>query len=83
MPRPLPLLDQLRGLEPVHARHLDVEQDRRELLVQQPPQRLLARVGADEVGVERLEDRLQGEQVLGAVVDEQQLRAVAHLQHSP
>ena len=83
MPRPLPLLDQLRGLEAVHARHLDVEQDRRELLVEQPPQRLLARRGADEVGVERLEDRLQGEQVLGPVVDEQQLRAVGHWQHSP
>ena len=83
VPRPLPLLDQLRGLEAVHARHLDVEQDRRELLVEQAPQRLLARRGADEVGVERLQDRLQGEQVLRPVVDEQQLRPVGHREHSP
>ena len=83
MPRPLALLDQLRGLEAVHARHLDVEQDRRELLVEQAPQRLLARRGADEVGLERLEDRLQGEQVLRPVVDEQQLRPVGHRAAQP
>ena len=83
MSRPLALLDQLRGLEAVHARHLDVEQDRRELLVEQAPQRLLARRGADEIRVERLEDRLQGEQVLGAIVDQEELRPVRHGQHSP
>ena len=81
--RPLPLLDQLGGLEAVHPRHLDVEQDRRELVVQQPPQRLLARRGADEIGVERLEDRLEREQVLGPVVDQQQLGPGGHGQHSP
>ena len=83
VPRPLALLDQLRGLEAVHARHLDVEQDRRELLVEQAPQRLLARGGPDEVGLERLQDRLQGEQVLRPVVDEQQLRPVGHRRAQP
>ena len=88
MPRPLALLDQLRGLEAVEARHLDVEQDRRaNSSLEQPPQRLLARGGADELVPERLEDRLEREQVLGPVVDQQDAwRAVAHRvtrQHSP
>jgi hypothetical protein len=46
--------------------------------VEQSPQRLLARGGANELRVERLEDRLQREQVLRAVVDEQQSRLVSH-----
>src|ERR687888_156390 len=57
VPRALPLLDQLGGLEAVEARHLDVEEDDRELLL--------------EPVAERLEDRLEREQVLGAVVDEE------------
>jgi hypothetical protein len=36
-------LHQRRGLEPVHARHLHVEQHQRELLGQQPAQRLRPR----------------------------------------
>src|SRR5919198_2710368 len=71
VPRPLPLLDQLRGLEAVEARHLDVEQDDRELLLEQVPQGLLARHRGDEPVAERLEDRLQREEVVGAVVDEE------------
>ena len=79
--RPLALLDQLRGLEPVETRHLDVEQDAREVLVEERPERLLAGLRADEVLAERLEDRAQGDEVLLAVVDEQQVddRLRAHV----
>ena len=69
--RPLALLDQLGRLEAVEPRHLDVEQDHRELVVEEVAQRLLAGLGADELLPERLEDRLEREQVLGPVVDEQ------------
>ena len=80
-PRPFALLDQLCGVEPVEARHLDVEQDAREILVEKRPERLLAGAGADEVLAERLQDRAQGDEVLLAVVDEQQIddRLRAHV----
>ena len=48
--RALALLDHLGRLEPVHARHLDVEQDDREVVaVQQDAQRLRRRAGLDEL----------------------------------
>ena len=37
-----PLADERRGLEAAHPRHLDVEDDDREVLVQEVPERLLA-----------------------------------------
>ena len=79
--RPLALLDQLCRVEPVETRHLDVEQDAREVVVEQRPERLLAGLRADEVLAERLEDRSQGDEVLLAVVDEQQVddRLRAHV----
>ncbi len=83
MSRPLAPLDQLRRLEPVHPRHLDVEQDRGELVAEQVAQRLLAGGSANELLPERLEERLQREQVLGPVIDEEELRALGHTQHNP
>ena len=76
-------LDQLGGLEPVQPRHLDVEQDRGELCLEQVPERLLARSSADELLAERLEERLEREQVLGPVVDQEELCPDAHTQHKP
>ena len=83
VPRPLALLDQLGGLEAVHARHLHVEQDRGEFIVQQVAQRLFARLDTDELLAQRLEDRLEREEVLRPIVDQEQLRLLAHGQHSP
>ena len=80
---PLAPLDQLSRLEPVQPRHLDVEQDRGELFLEQVPERLLAGLRAHELLAERLEERFEREQVLGPVVDQQQLRALAHRQHNP
>ena len=79
--RPFALLDQLRRVEPVESRHLDVEQDAGEVVVEQRPERLLAGVRADEVLTERLQDRAQGDEVLLVVVDEQQVdgRLRAHV----
>ena len=84
--RALPLLDQARGLEAVDPRHLHVEQDHGEVPAEQLPERLLAGVRAHELLPERLEDGLEREQVLGAVVDEEDgrgRRRLAHGTHSP
>ena len=64
MPRALARLDQPRGLEAVHARHLHVEQDHGEVALEQAAQRGLARLRAHESLAERLENRLEREQVL-------------------
>jgi hypothetical protein len=73
--RALALLDHLRDLEPVHLRHLDVQQDHREVLaVEQDAQGLCSRFSRDEVMSERLEDRAKRDQVVRPVVDEQKRR---------
>jgi hypothetical protein len=64
-------LDHLGRLEAVQARHLHVEQDHRELTLEQAAQRVFARLGAHESLPERLEDRLEREQILGPIVDQQ------------
>ena len=71
---PLPALDVRRGLEAVHARHLHVEQDHRVVVGEQRLQRLLAGGRADQGLAEGDEDRLEREQVLRPVVDEQDPR---------
>ena len=67
----LALADERGGLEAVHAGHVDVEQDDGELVVEQCAQRLAAGVGADDVLAQLLEDRFERQQLLGLVVDEQ------------
>ena len=74
MPRPLALLDQGRGLEAVQLGHLHVEQDHGDVMAQKLPQRVLARVGVDQVLAERREDALERKQVLRPVVDEEDVR---------
>ena len=69
-------LDQLRRLEAVHAGHLHVEQNHREVALEQAAQRVLARRRAHEALPERLENRLEREQVLRAVVDEKDVDRV-------
>ena len=68
--------DELRRLEAVHARHLDVEQDDGEVLLEQRLERLLARPGRAQAHVQGLEHRREREQVLRPVVDEQDARRV-------
>ena len=73
--RPLAALDQLRELVPVEIRHLDVEQDAGEILEQQLLERRGPRRDGDEAVPERLEYRLEREEILLVVVDEQDVRA--------
>ena len=63
--------DHRGGLEAVHPRHAHVEQDRRDLHLEQLHERLVARLGAHEVVSEAAEDRLVSEEARGRVVDEQ------------
>jgi len=71
-----PALDQLGRLEAVHVRHLDIEQDRGEVVQEQPLQRLLAGAGVDDVHVQRRENGAHGQQVLRLVIDDQDVRAL-------
>ncbi len=75
---PGPLLDQLDGLEAVQPGHAHVHHDHREVAVEQPAQRLLARPGGHELPAERREHGLDGGQVLPLVVDDEDARCAAH-----
>ena len=67
----LVLPDELRRLQAVDVGHVDVEQDHRELAVQHLAQRLGARAHHDEVLPELLENAAEDQQLLGQVVDDQ------------
>jgi hypothetical protein len=69
--RPLPSTDQLRRLEAIHAGHLDVEEDERDVGLEQPGKRLRARGGGDDRPVQRSERGLQRDEVRGDVIDDQ------------
>ncbi len=56
-------LDELGQLEPVHARHPDVEHDRGEVVLQQREQRLVGRLRADQPAAAGVQDGLQRVQV--------------------
>jgi hypothetical protein len=56
--RLLALLDQLRRLQAVQARHLHVQQDHREGLAQQVEERVFAGAGLDQARPQRLQDAL-------------------------
>jgi hypothetical protein len=68
--------DVARGLEAVHTRHLHVEQNDGEVLLEQRLERLLARPRHAQAHAQRLEHRLERQQVLPPVVDEQDARRV-------
>ncbi len=78
MPAALAFADQRRGLEPVQLRHLDVEQDEREIVREQLPQRFLARPRGDQLLPERLEYRLEGQQPPGLVVYKEDVDRLMH-----
>ena len=58
-------------LEAVHVRHVDVEQDDGELLLEHLLQRLLAGAGGDDVLPQLLEDRAEDDMLVRQVVDDQ------------
>ena len=67
--RPLP--DERGGFEAVHPRHVHVEQDHGEILLEQATERFLSRTGANQVLVEIGENCLVGQHLVGAIVDNQ------------
>ncbi len=74
VPGALAALDVGGGLETVHPRHLDVQQDHREIVGEQRLERLLAGGRPYQRLVQRREDRLQCQEVLRPVVDQEDLR---------
>ena len=72
--RALALLDQRRQLDAAHARHLDVEHDRRELVPHQAEQRLVGRRRADQRAVDVAEHHLEHVEVSRLIVDDEDLR---------
>ena len=72
----LALADQGGRLEAVQLRHVDVEQDHREIVGQQPPQGLAPGVDRDDRLVQLLQHRLDGQQLVRHVVDDQDLGLV-------
>ena len=74
--RPAALADQGGSLQPIHARHVDVEQDDREVALKDLFQRLLARCGGEQILAEVLEDRPVDQQLVGPIVDDQDIGAV-------
>ena len=71
--------DQVGELEAVDPRHLHVEQDHREVPVEQQPERIVPVRGARQPMAERRKRRLEGEEVLGPVVDEEDRRGPRRL----
>ena len=62
---------QARHLEAVHFRHVHIQQDRCELLFEQPFQRLRARERPDALNAQAVQDRLVGQESRRLVVHEQ------------
>ena len=72
------LADQRRGLEAIHAGHVDVQQDHGGVVVKQELQRLPTRAQADHVVAKIAEARLDGQSLGGEIVDHQDVDAIAH-----
>ena len=69
--RARPALDQLRGLNPVEVGHPDVEQDQRDVVLEQQPQRLVSGTRREQRVAERRQHAVERVQVLLTVVDDQ------------
>ncbi len=73
--------DQRGGLEAVDVGHVDIEQDHRELAGQHLAQRLGARTHEHEVLVQLLQHRLEDQQLLLQVIDDQDVDLVGRFGH--
>ena len=68
------LAQKLRGLESVHSRHVDIEQDDGELALEHSLESLLSGAGLDDLGIDSLENRAVRQALLGQVVDDEDPR---------
>ena len=75
MRRPAAIANQRRGFEAVQARHVDVEQNHREVALEHLLQRLLARRGRVQILPKILEDRPVDKQLVRAIVDDEDVGA--------
>jgi hypothetical protein len=75
LPRSRPLANQRRGFVAVDAGHDDIQQDQREVLIQDFFQGFAARSRANQAVARIVEDRLYRHQVLIAVVDDEDVDA--------
>ncbi len=77
MARALAAADQLGQLETVHLGHLHIQQGQGHVaVVEQQLQRLGAGLGLEEFDAVALQQRLDGDQVLGDVIDDQAFDAI-------
>jgi hypothetical protein len=60
--------DQGGRFEPVHVRHVDVEQDGGEVADEQMPQRVQTRFGRDDADAQRLQRDCEGQPLVRQVV---------------
>ena len=77
VPRPLPLAQERRRLVPVHVGHGDVEQDHGEVRAQRFAQRRAARVRAHQLVLRIAQHRLERQEVLLVIVDDENAHACA------
>ncbi|MFO0617663.1 MAG: hypothetical protein U0414_34025 [Polyangiaceae bacterium] len=78
LPEFLGALDRLRELEPAHPGHLDVEDDRRHVVLEEQLQRTIRRLRAEQAVRGILEDALEGVEVPRFVVDEEDVDGIVH-----
>ncbi len=64
-----PAANQFSCLQTIDARHVDIQQHHRHVVIEEITQRIFARGRADQNSVRRLQDRLERQQIGGAVVD--------------
>src|SRR5712671_3935907 len=75
--------NQLGGLEAVHLRHLDVQQDSSEIILQQVAQSLGSRACGDQVLIQRFQCRLKGNQVVRIIIDKKDFYLLARQRFFP
>jgi hypothetical protein len=71
--------NQRRGLEAIEPRHVHVEQDQREIVFEHLAQRVVARGRRVEVLLQILEDGAVDEQLVGPIVDDQDVGPIGAL----
>src|SRR3982750_3526577 len=65
------LPDERGRFEPIHARHVYIEEDDSEILLQKATQSFATGSGADDVLAQLCQDRLVREKFVGPIVDDQ------------
>ena len=70
---PIALADQGGRVETVDRRHIHIQKNEREFLMEQEAQRLQSRGGADKVLSEIAQQGFKREKILGVIIDEEDI----------